>query len=482
MNKLKQPSPNIWLLIVGIMLCHSPSLPANIWNHNQNLALVDGKKFKDFDIEIKTVEVPPRNTQQKPTPAKNTGSTLTLIEAINMAVNRHPTISAATAALAQKNSAVDIAKSAYWPQFQAGISTGKDQWVIGNQQYLSVYANQTVYDFGKIKNNVKSAEALVNQQKAHILDSIDEIALETAEAVINIHRYQSLTKISEDHISKINHIIDIAKLRTKSGLATEADPIQAISRAENAQASLLDTQMLIRHWEARLNTLTGLPPPYNVAPLPEQLFAQAKLSKTPAPNELPLVISAEYERQAALAQKNLAHANRMPTFSLEGSINQEINGVSIYNNNLVGGTYSTVMLKVSSAPWQGSSRSLAEKAANYGIEAARAKRDAAYLQACDNINDYREQILGTKERMKVLADRERSIIRTRELYEEQYKVGHRTVLDLLNAEQEIQFATSERENARYNIWLYVVKYISTTGRARQVYSLNNSVIQGIEIK
>ncbi|CDZ76025.1 outer membrane channel protein [Legionella massiliensis] len=487
MNKTKQPIFLAWLsrsnyLLLIVLLFHSPLLAAEILGNSDNLALVDRAQFSNFDIDIKAVEVLPPDI--RPTATRNLsniGGELDLFEAVRIALNRHPTVSAAAAALAQQNSAVDLAKSAYWPQFQAGVSSGKYQWGIGNQQQLMLFANQTLYDFGKIKNNVKTSKAVANQQKAYILDTIDEVSLETAEAVINISRYQSLIKLVQSHISKINHILDITKLRAKAGLTSEADPIQAISRYENAQSLLLDTQMLLRHWEARLNTLTGLPPPYNLAPLPEKLFAQAKLYKNPAPNQLPVVISAEYERQAALAQKDLAHANRMPTLSLEGAINQGINGVTFYNN-LEGGTYRTVMLKISSAPWQGSSRALVEQAASYAIEAARAKRDSAYLQVSDKIKDYREQIMGTKKRLKVLAEREQSIIRTRELYEEQYKVGHRTALDLLNAEQEIQFAASERENARYNMWLYIVKYISVTGRARKVYSLNNTTIQGIEIK
>lgn len=482
MNRIKRPTLFVWRLILIMLLFHYSLVSAKILGSSPNPALVDRAEFSNFDIDIKAVEVLP--TTIKPSPTQNATRTdrkLTLFEIIKIAVNRHPTISAAAAALAQQNSAVDLAKSAYWPQLQAGISSGRNEWVVGNQQLLTVYANQTLYDFGKIKNTIKSSKALVNQQKASILDTIDEISLETAEAVININRYQALARQAQKHIAKIKHILAIANLRAKSGLTTEADPIQASSRYENAQALLLENQMLIRHWEARLNTLTGLSPPYNLAPFPEQLFAQVKLHKTPAPNQLPNVIAAEYERQAALAQKDLAHANRMPTFSLEGALNQEINGVSLFNN-VNDGSYHTVMIKVSSAPWQGSSRAVAEQAASYGIEAARAKRDAAYLQAVDKINDYREQIIGTQERLKILANRERNMMKTRTLYEEQYKIGHRTVLDLLNAEQEIQFAASERENARSNIRLYIVNYILVTGQARKVYLLNNSIVQGVEIK
>lgn len=444
---------------------------------------INSAQISDFDADIKSVDVLPTiyvqavRTPPSPTVTKSLG----LLEAVHIAVNRHPSVTAAIAGLAQQNSGVDIAKSAYWPQVQAGISTGRLGTGESKQQLFTVSANQALYDFGKVKNNVRAAKATVNQQEATILNSIDNVALQTAEAVVNISRYQALIKIAQAQVDGISRILNIARLRANAGLTSQADPIQAQTRYESAQSTLLQTQLLLKQSEERLRSLIGTPAPYNLAPFPEGLLTQAKLFENPLPSQLPSVIAAEYEKQAAEAQKDLAHANRMPTLSLDGSVNQALNGRNP-NNNKDDGTYSSVMLKVTSSTWQGNSLSSRERAASYAIEAARAKKDAAYLEASDQIRNFREQVLGIQDRLTVLASREKSIIKTRELYEDQYKLGTRTVLDLLNSEQEIQFAASERENARFDTWQNLVNYISATGRSRDVYALNNTSVQGIEIK
>lgn len=454
---------------------------------------VNTAQLSDFAADVKNVDVLPTIYVQASSPLATTaarqqqqiGRQLDLYDAVKIAEQRHPSISAAIAAIGQQDGNVEVAKSAYWPQIQSGLNTGtttgSSAGVSGQQHLLSVTADQTLYDFGKTKSNVQVYEAGVNQQKANLLNAIDDVAFQTADAVVNVARYQALVKINQTQVSGISRILDIARLRAKAGLTSQADPIQAQSRYESSQSMLLDSQMQLRQWEEKLRTLIGIPGPYNLVPLPDNLIKKARIYENPKPNELPSVIAAEYEKQAAKAQKDLARANRLPTLSVEGSVNKAVSSVNPYTDKQ-NGTYSSIMLKVTGPTWQGGSLGKKERAANYAVEAARAKRDAAYMETADKIKNYREQILGIQERLTVLDSREQSIVKTRELYEDQYKLGTRTVLDLLNSEQEIQYASAERENARFDTWENLVNYISVSGRTRQVYGLNDTKIQGVEIK
>jgi adhesin transport system outer membrane protein len=444
---------------------------------------VNTSVISDFKTDIKNVDVLPTIYVQavpdsKAAPAS---SGFSLLEIIKIAVLRNPSIGGSLAGLAQQNTQVDLAKSAYWPQVRAGIGTGRLGTGEAKQQLLTVSASQVLYDFGKIKSSVVSSEASVNQQKAIVLGTIDDVAKQTAVAVVNVRRYQELSRLAERQLAGVERILKIARLRANAGLTSQADPIQAQTRFEGAQSILLQNKTSLRQWEDQLRSLTGLVPPYDVIELPQSLIADAKLYDNPDPNTLPDVIAAEYERQSAVAQKELSKANRLPTVTLEGSVNQAINGRNP-NNNKDDGTYSSLMLQLNSAAWQGGSLSARERAANYAEQAARAKIEAAYLDASTQINSFREQVFGTQQRLSVLANRERSIIKTRELYEDQYKLGTRTILDLLNSEQEIHLAASDQENARYDIWQNIVNYVAVTGRTRDVYSLNNITIQGLEIQ
>ena len=105
-----------------------------------------------------------------------------------------------------------------------------------------------------------------------------------------------------------------------------------------------------------------------------------------------------------------------------------------------------------------------------------------YLDVLDQIRLIREQIDNKQKQMEVLALRKNTTARTKELYQEQYKLGTRTVVDLLNSEQAIHSAAQEIETARYDIYAGLIQYIHVTGRSRDLYQLNNTKIQGVEIQ
>ena len=100
----------------------------------------------------------------------------------------------------------------------------------------------------------------------------------------------------------------------------------------------------------------------------------------------------------------------------------------------------------------------------------------------DQVRSIREQIEHKQRQIGVLISRKETSVRTKELYQEQYKLGTRSAVDLLNAEQAIHSAAQEIENARFDIYAAIAKYIAVTGRTRDIYDLNNISIQGFEVQ
>lgn len=67
------------------------------------------------------------------------------------------------------------------------------------------------------------------QEQANALVSIDDIAFQTANAIININRYKEIVRIADQQIKGIARIAEIANLRANAGISSQADPIQAKS-------------------------------------------------------------------------------------------------------------------------------------------------------------------------------------------------------------------------------------------------------------
>ncbi|MEN4982168.1 TolC family protein [Acinetobacter modestus] len=405
-----------------------------------------------------------------------------LKDAVKVVVQRNPEISQTLATLAAQNANIDVAKAGYYPQITGGVNTGDlTKKSARGQQILALNATQMLFDFGKVKSGVNTEQAKLSLEQAKVLIKIDDISLDVAQTIINIQRYQKLIQIANQQISGIRRIQEMANLRANAGISSQADPVQAQSYLQSAQSALIAQQSLLAQYQQHLNTLLGFDVNNVQWAIPDDLVQQSDLYSAPQFNIIPQMIAAQAGIDIARSQKQQTQLSRYPTLSVKGELSQALHGRNP-NNDKEGGFDSAIMLEATSQFYQGGATSSQIKAASFAEEAAKAQVNAVYLQVLDQIRTSREQIENKQRQMQVLMSRQATTVRTKELYQEQYKLGTRSLVDLLNAEQAIHGANSELESARYDIYSSIAQYIATTGRSRQAYDLNNIQIQGFEVQ
>lgn len=349
------------------------------------------------------------------------------------------------------------------------------------RQMLSLSATQMLYDFGKINSSVDIQEAKLSVAQANVLVSIDNVAYETANTIVNIQRYQEIIKIAQQQISGISRIAEITNLRAQAGISSQADPVQARSNVQAAETNLIVQETQLKKFQQRLRTLLGSEVKGLKWAIPEHLVKESDLYTDPEFNKVPNMMSAQAEVDVAKFQKQQSKLSRYPTINVKGSLSQAVNGRNP-NNNEDDGFYNSIMLEANSNLYQGGATASQTRAASYAEEAAKAKVNRVYLDVLDEIRSLREEIENKQRQIVSLIARKETTVRTRELYQEQYKLGTRSAVDLLNAEQAIHSAAQEIENARFDIYDAIVRYIFVTGRSRDLYDLNHISIQGFEIQ
>ena len=405
---------------------------------------------------------------------------LSIDEAVQIAIKRNPNIAQSIATLASQNASIDVAKAAYYPQLQAGLNTGNFTSSDKGRQVYTIEANQLLYDFGKVKSSVGTQQNKLAVEQANVLVSIDDIATQTSRAILATLRYQALVKIAQDQVTGVTRLYDIARLRANAGISSNADPVQAQSYVEYSKSYLIAQQNLLRQEQQKLKTLLGFDIESADFIIPDELLNKSGLYDIPAMNTIPSMIAANAEIEVAKSQRKQTELSRYPTVSLVGAVNKALNGVNP-NTGRENDTDSSISISMSSNFYQGGAVGSQVKAAGFAEQAARSKLNAVYLDILDSTRIAREKIENTDKQIWILLDRERSTAKTRELYEEQYKLGKRSILDLLSSEQSYHSSRAERESARYDIYDTIAIYVNVTGRSREVYHLNNTNIQGFEI-
>ncbi|OTG91579.1 TolC family protein [Acinetobacter sp. ANC 3813] len=434
----------------------------------------DPSKMGEYAVPAQGAQVLYGNLNKPP------AGNLSFLEAIHRAVQRRPEISQSIARVSEQHANIDYAKSKYYPQLSGGINTADLTKGERGGQVFTIDATQVLYDFGKIKSSVLSAEAKTLEEQAGFLVSLDQVSYDVANAIINIKRYQEVTKIAQQQIKGIGKIAEIANLRAKAGISSQADPIQAQSNLEAAEANLIVQETQLRQYQQRLRTLLGYDLSGNQWLIPDAVLQRSDLYADPNYSYIPSIMQAQAAVEVAKSQKQQVKLSVYPSINIKGSLSQAVNGRNP-NNNEDDGFYNSIMLEASSNFYQGGGVSAQTRAASYAEQAAQAQVNTAYLDVLDQVRLIREQIESKKRQMAVLVQRRETTARTKELYQEQYKLGTRTVVDLLNAEQSIHSAAMEIVNSQYDIYAGLVQYIQVTGRSRDVYELNNMKIQGVEV-
>jgi len=449
---------------------------------------VDLRDLSNYQLDTSRVQELPQvggfqngTRSQNNIPAMGIPRRIDLKDAVLTAVQRRPEISQSISSLSSQAANIDVAKAQYYPQISGGFGTADLTKGERGRQVVSLNATQMLYDFGKVKSSVTTEEAKLAEAQARVLVSLDQIALEVADAIVNIKRYQEITKIAEQQKQGIARIAEIANLRAKAGISSQADPIQAQSNLEAAENNLIVQQTQLRQYQQKLRTLLGFDISNVEWEIPDSLIQQAGLYQEPEFTSIPTLMLAHAGVEVARSQKEQARLNTYPTINIKGSMSQAINGRNP-NNNEDDGFYNSVMIEATSNFYQGGATRSQTRAASFAEEAARAQVNTAYLDVVDQVRLIREQIENKQRQMDILAQRRATTVRTRELYQEQYKLGTRTVVDLLNAEQAIHSAAQEIETARYDIYTAIVQYIQVTGRTRDLYDLNRISIQGFEVQ
>lgn len=428
--------------------------------------------------------VPGRNGNMPNAPAAASASTLPMDEAIQQAVDWHPSIGQSVGALYQQAEGINVAEAGYYPQISGGVRSGYSSGnsVEGDSQSLSISLKQMLYDFGKVSNAVEAAKARVARSQAQILVSIDQVARDTAYAYIEVQRYRNLLEIARAQIKGIGDIVLLAQQRSDMGASTRSDVVQAQSRSEGGIATLQQFKAQYARWQATLNNLMGRTTSAEVSDgFP---IAAAKACEYPdsSIDALPAVLAALAQRNEAQAELAVAKSQAYPTVSLEPSINHYLDNNYNQNNPYADRTQAGIYLNVEVPIYQGGAISARSRAAGYALTAADSAEDTARLEATQGLAEAQAQTAGLSRRLGALEQRQTSISEARSLYGRQYlDLGTRPLLDLLNAEQEIHQSRFDLANTVADMRRLQIDCLYNSGGLRRAFRLDDRTVQGVRI-
>ncbi|MBM2923686.1 TolC family outer membrane protein [Escherichia coli] len=380
---------------------------------------------------------------------------LSLQESILRAFARNPDVTQQAAQIGIGEAQIDEAKSAWYPHVgltgNAGPSRQTDSsGRLDNNVSYGITLTQLVYDFGKTNNDINLQTAARDSYRFKLMATLTDVAEKTATAYMEVSRYQALCDAAQRNIHSLENVYNMAALRANAGLNSSSDELQAQTRIAGMRSTLEQYQAQMASAKAQLAVLTGVQPEAIAAP-PAELAEQPVSLKNTDYQSIPLVLAAENLRQSAQYGVEKTKAQYWPTLSIQGGKTRyQTSDRSYWDDQL--------QLNVNAPLYQGGAVSAQVQQAEGQQKISASQVEQAKLDVLQRASVAYANWTGARGREEAGLAQSESSHKTRDVYQNEYKLGKRSLNDLLTVEQDVFQAQSAEINANYDGWVAAVNY------------------------
>lgn len=395
-----------------------------------------------------------------------------MIDAIRTAITTNPEVQARwynfTAAEAER----DAAKAGWRPQVDLTYGTGRENnktptertgWYSRHGGALTL--NQVLFDGMFTRNEVQRLDYAKLVRYYELLEAAENIALEAARAYVDVARYSAL--LEEAKLNFVEHKVLAQQIeeRTAAGVSRRVDTDQATGRLALAESNLLTEISNLHDVSARYQRIMGALPPSTLPPLREGL----KLEGVPATmveamqNGLPNspTINAAYENvRSTRSQIETRKAGYWPRvdFRIRQSWGSNIDNVSGRSRDTVAEVVMNYNL------YRGGADQARERQAVEQNFQARELQEKACRDVRQTLAIAYNDVVRLNEQLGYLDQHRLSTEVAREAYRQQFDIGQRTLLDLLDTQNEYFEASRAYINAQYNEFLAQARTLAAMGK------------------
>jgi adhesin transport system outer membrane protein len=300
----------------------------------------------------------------------------------------------------------------------------------------SLSLKQMIFDGFATKNEVARLDR-TSKARVYELENVSQsIAQDASRAYIDLIRYRALTTLAEDNYVAHKIIFEQLVLKAKAGVGKKSDVEQAQSRLALADYNMSVEGSNLHDIEARYQRLVGNLPPKDInssTPVQKDIPADSKSAIGYAQLHNPALLATiedTLSQQALVNYRTAAFVPRLD-FRARADRGNDLNGYGGQHRNDV------AELVMSWNLFNGMSDMNAKSKEMALLEAATNRRDTS----CRNIRLELEiaynDIKKLTEQVAFLDNRAVSIEKARDAYRKQFEIGQRTLIDLLNAENEL---------------------------------------------
>lgn len=325
-----------------------------------------------------------------------------------------------------------------------------------------VTASQPIFSGFRTLNGVRVAEAVVRSGRETLRSVEQSILLETVTAYLDVVRDQAIVKLREGNVEVLSRELKATRDRFSVGEVTRTDVAQAEARRAAAVSALDLARANLKTSRAAFERTVGYPPTVLTDQKPPNKILPKSLSEAVdiTLREAPSVVGALYSEQGARHNVDAVWGELLPTVELDASYSHRFDPsrtTDEVETSTVTGRLTVPLYEA------GDTRARVRQAKHthvsrlQQIEQARTEAKAATTSAWSVLTAARAQLESDQVQVQATSTALSGV-------REEERVGQRTLLDVLNAEQESLNAQVALATTRRNLVVASYTLLSAVGR------------------
>lgn len=369
----------------------------------------------------------------------------TLEEALSAAYANNPTLQAQRAALRAVDEGLPQARSGWRPtvtllgdlgkkRIKSDTSTVDADWDTRTTYSGTLQVTQNLYAGGGTEAGVAKAESDILSQRSRLRSTEQTILLRAATAYLDVYRDSAVLELNIQNEARLAKQLEATRDRFEVGEVTRTDVAQAESRVSRARADRISAQGALETSRAVYEQIVGEQPKDLAKPdFAVNLPTSRDEAVTLATDRNPDVAASVYDRESALHQVRAQVADLLPSVDLTGSAsrarNKSGNDTTVDDMTIE----ASVSIPVYQAGFETSQVRQAKQTVAQSSKQIEEARRTSIESATSSWEDYQTALA----EIRAYEEEVRATTIALEGVQQEASVGSRTVLDVLDAQQEL---------------------------------------------
>ncbi|MBO6837504.1 MAG: TolC family outer membrane protein [Alphaproteobacteria bacterium] len=400
---------------------------------------------------------------------------ISLAEAVRSALQTNPDIGIVAENKRAVEYELDQARGQYYPVVDytgsagyeatrdgTSFARGEAEGSFGMPTYSSsLTLTQMIFDGRATDADVARQESRVVSATRRVRETSEFIGLDAIEAYMESLRQRELAAIAEDNVRQHELTLELVETKAAGGAATTADVQQAESRLAAAQATLTEAEARLRDADATYVRVIGESPKELVRPVPP-------IWALPQTLEDAVAISLRNNPTVAVTRADLETVRqefRAGKAAFWPTVNLELNGNAARNEDGSRGAdlSASALIRVNYNLYRGGRDSNRVQELIHRIGEARQRHNRALRLTEEEMRLAWNALTSSRDRLAAQRREVEANDRVRETYRQQFNVGGRNLLELLDAENELFIAKGNLVTTEFLELFSIYRILATGG-------------------